>query len=343
MPPRPQETSQGQEFTQLLRCHYLEGGQKNPGSIDIWQCLKWLAMDPKRHMTKRLFIIGNGFDLHHGIDSGYWDFASYLKEVAPETFRIAEDYVVPEKKLWSSLEEQLAYVDIDQIEDYASNFLMSYGDEDWSESGHHDYEYEIKQVCDAISRDLRKHFADWVRQLDIPDASAASVRCVDPNALFLNFNYTPTLQRVYGVPSSRVLHIHGSAADPTSEIILGHGWQRQEKDLRSRHIHEDTDVRVAGGFRLIDDLLAETFKPTNEILLRNKPFFAQLGSFDEVFVFGHSMSQVDEGYFHEVLNHVAGNARWTVSFYGNESEIKAGAEDLGIPSSQLTLSELRNL
>lgn len=72
-------------------------------------------------MTNRLFIIGNGFDLHHGIASRYTQFASYLERVDEKTFRIAEDYVVPERDLWSNLEERFAEVDVDRIEDYAEN------------------------------------------------------------------------------------------------------------------------------------------------------------------------------------------------------------------------------
>ena len=55
-------------------------------------------------MTKKLFIIGNGFDLHHGIASKYSEFATYLKDEDRTVFDIAEEYVVPEKDLWSCLD-----------------------------------------------------------------------------------------------------------------------------------------------------------------------------------------------------------------------------------------------
>ncbi|NTI24864.1 hypothetical protein G6M87_24100 [Rhizobium rhizogenes] len=294
-------------------------------------------------MKRKLFIIGNGFDLHHQIESRYSDFASYLERVDRHTFRIAEEYVVPDKDLWSILEERLAEVDVDQIEDYAENFLASYGAEDWSESGHHDYEYEIGQICDAISTTLRKHFADWVRQLEIPAHAAALVRCVDPNATFLNFNYTPTLQRLYGVPNDHVLHIHGSAMDTTSEIVLGHAWDRQAPELRSRFTDEDTDVRVAGGFQLIDDLLAATYKPTKEILERNKAFFDDLRRVTEVFILGHSLADVDEPYFTAVLDHVDPKANWSVSYYNDEVAARSAAESIGIPTARLKLRQIDDL
>jgi hypothetical protein len=34
----------------------------------------------------------------------------------------------------------------------------------------------------------------------------------------------------------------------------------------ARQVDEATDTRVAGGFALIDDLLAATVKPTNDII-----------------------------------------------------------------------------
>ncbi|MBB6181833.1 bacteriophage abortive infection AbiH family protein [Pseudorhizobium flavum] len=294
-------------------------------------------------MKRKLFIIGNGFDLHHGLESRYSDFASYLERVDPPTFRIAEEYVVPDKDLWSILEERLAEVDVDQIEDYAENFLASYGAEDWSDSGHHDYEYEIGQICDAISTTLRRHFADWVRQLEIPAHVARPVRCIDPNATFLNFNYTPTLQRLYDVANDHVLHIHGSAMDATSEIVLGHAWNRQASELRSRFTDEDTDVRVAGGFQLIDDLLAATYKPTEELLVRNKVFFDDLSGVTEVFVLGHSLAHVDEPYFCAVLDRVDAKANWSVSYYNDEDAVRLAAKSIGIPSASVQLKQIGDL
>jgi len=294
-------------------------------------------------VERKLFIIGNGFDLHHGIESRYSDFAFYLERVDRHAFRIAEEYVVPDKDLWSVLEERLAEVDVDQIEDYAENFLASYGAQDWSDSGHHDYEYEIGQICDAISTTLRKHFADWVRQLEIPAHAAAAVRCIDPSAVFLNFNYTPTLQQIYGVPNDHVLHIHGSAMDTNSEIVLGHAWNRQGSELRSRFTDEDTDVRVAGGFQLIDDLLAATYKPTREILERNKAFFDDLGRVTEVFVLGHSLAHVDEPYFGAVLDRVDPKANWNVSYYNDEVAARSSVESIGIPTARLKLKQIGDL
>ncbi len=109
---------------------------------------------------------------------------------------------------------------------------------------------------------------------------------------------------------------------------------RRASDLRSRLANEDTDVRVAGGFHLIDDLLAETFKPTTHILARNAPFFEGLSEVTEVYVLGHSLASVDALYFQAVLDQVNSETRWTVSYYEDENAKRSAAEEMGIPRSR---------
>src|SRR5262249_34617436 len=105
-----------------------------------------------------------------------------------------------------------------------------------------------------LSRKLRSLFAEWIRGLPIPQpGSVPLVRCIDPTARYLSFNYTPTLQRLYGVPEPNVLHIHGRSSDADGEMVVGHGWKRTAGEMLREQINEDTDMRVGGGYRLIDN------------------------------------------------------------------------------------------
>ena len=210
----------------------------------------------------------------------------------------------------------MAAFDSDHVIDYAENFLVSYGAEDWSDADHHNFEYEIEQIVDGISRTLRKHFANWIRGLAIPLLGTVPlVNCINRRAKFLNFNYTPTLQALYGVQPRQVLHIHGSAVDPDSLIVLGHGWERQANELLSRQVDEDTDTRVAGGYRLIDDYFDDTFKPTETILAQNQAFFDGLADVTDVFILGHALADVDALYIAEIVNKVPVTTRWTISWH----------------------------
>lgn len=45
-------------------------------------------------MTKHLYIIGNGFDLHHGINSSYKNFQEWMYENHPDVIEKSMRYMV---------------------------------------------------------------------------------------------------------------------------------------------------------------------------------------------------------------------------------------------------------
>ena len=319
------------------------------GSVTALDC--WLYDGRRARAITKLFIIGNGFDIHHGVRSRYTDFADWLANVDREVHAAVEKYlptwVDAEGKVqnaWADLENNLEHFDIDQLLEHGSNFLPSYGADDWSDSGHHDFEYELDRVIRSLSAGLHKNFVHWLGTLSIPTQIASPVRLIDPQAKFLNFNYTPTIQSLYG--AANVLHIHGSLADASSHIVLGHGWTPSAKDRWEGRIDEDTDTRVAGGYRLIDEYFRETFKPTAEIIQRNQAFFAGLNNLSDVYVFGHGLADVDGPYFAEMLKHLPDDVQWTISYHGGDRErekIEAAAIKIGIPTGRARFAFLRDL
>ncbi len=104
---------------------------------------------------EKLFIIGNGFDLAHGIPSSFFDFGRYLDVVDPTISRLIRDYLFVHDDFWSCFEERLGTFDSENVIEHATNYLASYGADDWSDSGHHDFEYEIEQIVEGLSTDLR--------------------------------------------------------------------------------------------------------------------------------------------------------------------------------------------
>lgn len=131
---------------------------------------------------------------------------------------IAEDFLPAPvgETLWSRLEENLAWLDTDQIVDQPSIFLNSPGADDWSDADNHAYQYEVEQIVAALSSRLKATFHAWLRTLPIPSAETwTGPRLRLPRtARYLSFNYTSTLTRLYEVPEDRILHIHGRTRDP---------------------------------------------------------------------------------------------------------------------------------
>ena len=287
--------------------------------------------------TSALYIIGNGFDRHHGIPSDYRDFGNYLKRIDRLTYRAFETYFNVDDDFWCDFEEQLANFDTDSVIDDASNFLMSYGAEDWSDSGHHAYQYELERVVKAIATTMRNRFYEWVRQLAIPAAKdfREELLPLDRQAIYLSFNYTQTLQQTYAIPDSRITHIHGNASKLTDQLILGHGWKRLPSDSFNHRIDEaETDTRIIEGNQIIDGYFSTTFKPTEEIIAQHQHFFVNLKSVQQIFVVGHSLSEIDSAYLLEVVRHIDNSrVKWKVSYHNDQIDAMDKFSRLGIDMS----------
>lgn len=255
-----------------------------------------------------------------------------MGKVAPNLLELIGAYLFVDEGFWNCFEERLASFDADNVIDHAEQFLVSYGAEDWRGAYHHDFEYEIGQIVDGLSAQLHTHFAEWIRGLQLPQ-SGSLVRCVDPSARFLSFNYTSTLQTLYDVSDANVLHIHGRAAAPDDQIVLGHGWKRSATDMLRGRMNEDTDTRVAGGYELIDDYFAKTFKPTQKLVDSHRDRFDRLSNVSEVIVLGlgHSLADVDAPYFHEIVDRIS-SATWTVSCYQEPSLEQTRLAGFGVPA-----------
>lgn len=278
----------------------------------------------------KLYIIGNGFDLWHGIPSAYWNFRQYVRERDHELFSAVEDYL-PAGNDWSSLESALADIDVETIIDDLGHFMGSYADEDWSDSSHHDFQYEVDQVVGRLSTRLTVLFGEWVRTLPIPtpDTEKALLKRMNTDAAFLTFNYTSTLQELYAIPDDHVLHIHGEAKILDDELILGHAWNPEHrKSLNDREDIEEIDTRLMEAHDILDEYFSRTFKPSEKLIVKNQAFFDHLDAVDNVYVLGHSLSDVDLPYLKALLRVPAiAASRWYV-VCRNEDERPAKVERL---------------
>ena len=70
---------------------------------------------------KRVFIIGNGFDLAHGLKTGYFAFRDFLKST-DRTFydQIKEYYLFEGDDLWRNFESNLSKIDVETLTSYAN-------------------------------------------------------------------------------------------------------------------------------------------------------------------------------------------------------------------------------
>ncbi|MDY0211797.1 MAG: bacteriophage abortive infection AbiH family protein [Desulfuromonadaceae bacterium] len=269
--------------------------------------------------SSTLYIIGNGFDIYHGIESRYSSFKNYFHVHDRDSHDRVEEYLQVHED-WSDLEIALAYLDIGTVLDHASDFLQSYATEKWSDAYHHDYQFEINNIVSSLSSKLKSEFCDWLRQLTIPYFNELNCTPLKLNnaGTFFNFNYTPSLEHIYGIPKENIFYIHGKIGDPNTEIILGHAWNPADiPDLNDVPDPEDMDTRVMEGNEILNDYFKKTFKQTDQIIKQNKQFFDSLKSISEIRILGHSLSEVDFKYIEVISKVVMPNCSWKISYYNN--------------------------
>lgn len=288
--------------------------------------------------SQTLYIIGNGFDLHHGLPTQYWRFKNYLEAMDREVFDWVESYIAIDED-WAELELSLADLDTENIVTELEGFLVSYSAEDWSDAGHHDFQYEVEKVATGLSAGLQQHFADWIRSIPMPDRDQVPhlLTSLDKDADYLTFNYTSTLTKLYDIAPENILHIHGEGKDESSELVLGHARAAADRSLLQDEVDENTDTRFAEAMGILDDYFEKTFKPSTKIIEQQKPYFEGLKSITQVVVLGHSLSKVDEAYFLALVEALQASPRWTVAVRSlNENTSKAACLiDFGVPSEYI--------
>lgn len=262
---------------------------------------------------RTLYIIGNGFDLMHQMKSSYKDFHQWLIgnsriDYIAEMQKIFPVFKDGDYLLWSDFEEALGECDIETVAQWSLEDLYI------TENSISNYVFGSPELIDTlISEIVLNGFAEWAQSIEISRHKAISL---NPNSIFLTFNYTDTLEELYAVPENRILHIHGRASigEP---IIVGH-----------QHLIEPSDYLEKGvDFRDNDNIINNMYdynslyKPVEKIIEQHSHFFEILGRIKNVIVLGHSCSYIDEPYFLQIRKSVDKDAIWTFSYH-NEDDIQ---------------------
>jgi hypothetical protein len=284
-----------------------------------------------------LWVIGNGFDLWHQLPTSYRDFYSFAKTTLDEL----ENYYAIELAdggPWCDFEKSLG--NFLWSEFYDAHNHIDVGADDFRPSFVYGLEDDLTEQADQIVERIKASFREWVEEIDI---SRAVGRLVLPeNAWFLSFNYTSTLEGIYGIKADRILHLHGRA-EIFDDLIFGHGdTMDEEPELdengdSNRTMFSDAESAAKYPFYALQ-------KPVAEVLEKNKRFFDSLEHLTEITVVGHSLNRVDLPYFRSLAGS-APKAHWTVCCFG-EKEKTHHVEQLvgcGVPKDCIRICSYADL
>ena len=171
---------------------------------------------------KILYIIGNGFDIHHGLDTRYQSFANYLAKNNSEVYDLLLNYYgLPditnpeltdeEYALWSRFEQALSDLDYLSVLDDNSDLIASPGAEDFRDRDWHSYQIEMELIIKDLTTTLINDFNTFILEVEYESIPDDTLIKLEENSHFLNFNYTETLQENYGIPEGRITYIHNRA------------------------------------------------------------------------------------------------------------------------------------
>lgn len=277
---------------------------------------------------KKLYIIGNGFDLYHGLPTSYKCFNCFMCREHPEDHeRIGRIFDSKDTNiLWSKFEEKLGKLDVSR--------LVSRNLPWWVNTKERK---EFTNAFDTLHADLVGHFHDWVTKIDISCANSKRLE-LDRNAYYINFNYTYTLEEnegLYQIPKDHICYIHGDTCDNNSrQPITGHGNVEYENLINEKEIRNiignshklpiwinTTDDFVEEIVYEIKELLGGLKKDTNGVLEYDdiKTFFDNCAKSEEIYVLGHSLAEVDLPYF-EKIAHESPGAKWYASYNVDNAE-----------------------
>ena len=252
-----------------------------------------------------LYIIGNGFDLWHGLPTRYEDFYRFAKAKLSEVeWQCFVDAAIP----WGDFEKSLGTFDWATF--YEHHDCTDVTAEDFSRSQAYALEDELVEQADNLVNAIQELFHEWVGGIDV--SMARRQMKLIPDARYLTFNYTSTLQEVYEIDCKRILHLHGSC-DCNDQLIFGHGETMEEEPELDEYGDSNrtmfTDAEGAAKYPFY-----AFQKPIDDVLAKHREFFDSLDSVNRITVIGHSLSDVDLPYFVELAKKNVG-CQWLVYCY----------------------------
>lgn len=173
----------------------------------------------------RLYIIGNGFDIAHGIPCKYSDFRRYCEEKMPKLYEKLNRFYDGGDKLWSDFERELPNLNKDALFDWATTNNPNWN-QNWK--AYYDFIDEVRDEVDYVEG-LKLAFTEWVQALSLEDVRR-QYDIFGEDSLFITFNYTLTLENVYHIPAYRILHIHGMVEGEFPQLVVGHNMPDTEVD-----------------------------------------------------------------------------------------------------------------
>ena len=289
---------------------------------------------------KNLYIIGNGFDQHHGAQCGFEDFMKWVKKNDESLFTgLTQVYNDAEdNKWWKDFENSLALLNIS----YYANKKGNLYDPEYIKEGSikEKTEYASQKVIeefDKIKESLRQDFQVWLSEVYENCTKDKKIRFPSEGSIFLTFNYTKTLEDIYKIDAKRVYHIHGVIDDKESMIVghrlgeeelndmlksqelrIGEVWNKKLNRMTRLQIVTPMHKELAALSSL--ESIVSLKKDVEGCIEKNQQFFNEIFDVERIYVFGFSFSSIDMPYLEIIIRRSKPKTHWVISWYSQEDK-----------------------
>lgn len=294
-----------------------------------------------------LYVIGNGFDLAHGVPSSYSKFRDWLGRRS--NLRETLETYIRNDALWWNFEEALSDLDLDMPSMAIPEMLDAFDAYD-PDAQMADYYAAIDMAMlpvDTITNELPQKFRRWIETLRVDTSMKPLSSVVKPGAKYLNFNYTEFAETLYGAKG--VCYIHGSRKNRKSKLILGHSYKKFVPDVSVKMPKFKDGFKRTMVNAAFDDAMVHagwydqaTTKNSRQIIKEHKSFFDGLSNINTVIVIGHSLSEVDMEYFEKICSEIRNDAAWIFSCHDSAGlkSINAFVKTMGIGADKVAIFRL---
>lgn len=252
------------------------------------------------------YVIGNGFDRHYGLPTGYYDFKKFLlrngyRELIKKVDNLFAErgYTTEEIEYWSEFENMLTVFG-QLYSDDIYNEAMDNAEQDDDRADYWDSPAWNVDYYNQYIQVLKEQFDFWVKTMNVTITPDRYFRPQKGDCV-LTFNYTPTIETNFDTTGVKIHHIHGTVG---SEIILGHNYFG-EPDYFTVIEDEDSDYRDVTCKKAVNNVIeraaAQYYKNSPAILRRFHRIFESIKDYDKVVFMGLSCGEQDADYVQEIL------------------------------------------
>lgn len=266
-----------------------------------------------------LYIIGNGFDLHHGLKTAYWDFR--------------DNFAKKNSKLWNMLFD--IYGDSINKDMWWNDFEVMLGRIAYPHliSTHNGEALGAMKVKNLLSGMLPPLFGKWIKNVNCEVPIDKSL-CINQESLFFSFNYTLLLENSYHIKDENIWHIHNSIRN-VDDIVVGHDSDERKLFVEYLKCKEN---KISVRTDIADNIRSESAKGAKGVARRiycHKEDFSRLYSKIRHYIaMGFSFNEIDLPYIKEILrvNTNIEGTDWTVYYHreGEDVELIRKLLELGV-------------